>query len=158
MIGTASFFNRFMVNKEQDVRFQAGFHAKPLIIEGQFFQNVTVLHDRYILFFGCFFVNKRTKREISDQFLGKSQYNRSTNLTKRNGFLCQVHRVFFTGFWTKKEQKVRFQTDFKENTLIIEQQFFQNVTVFNDWYILFFRCFLVGVIFTTFELLVKLFP
>ena len=104
MIGTASFFNRFMVNKEQDVRFQAGFHAKPLIIEGQFFQNVTVLHDRYILFFGCFFVNKRTKREISDQFLGKSQYNRSTNLTKRNCYLCQVTVFFLPVFGSKKSK------------------------------------------------------
>ena len=37
---------------------------------------------------------------------------------------------FLTGFWTKKEQNVRFQTDFKEKTLIIEQQLSQNVTGF----------------------------
>ena len=39
------FFNRFLVNKEQDVRFQVDFQAKPLILE-QFFENVTVLYDR----------------------------------------------------------------------------------------------------------------
>ena len=39
------FFNRFLVNKEQNVRFQVDFQAKPLILE-QFFENVTVLYDR----------------------------------------------------------------------------------------------------------------
>ena len=69
------------------MRFQAGFQEKTLIIERQFFQNVTVFYDRNILFFGCLFAKKRTKRDISDQFSGKSQYNRTTILTKRNGFL-----------------------------------------------------------------------
>ena len=32
-----------------------------------------------------FLSRKRTKREISDQFSGKSQYNRRTIFTKRNG-------------------------------------------------------------------------
>ena len=64
----------------------------------------------------------------------------------------------FNQFLVKKEQNEWFQADFQEKTHIIEQKFLQNVTVFYDRYILFFRCFLVGVIFTTFELLVKLFP
>ena len=79
-------------------------------------------------------------------------YNRTTIFQTVTGFydryilffrcLCQVQRVFFlTGFWSKKEQNVRFQADFQENTLIIERQCFQNVTVFYDRYILFFRCF-----------------
>ena len=92
-------------------------------------------------FLNVFLSKIRAKREISDQFSGKRPYNITINLTKRNGFLCQVQRVFLTGFWTKKEQNVRFQADFQEKTLIIERQFFQNVTVFYDRYILFFRCF-----------------
>ena len=92
----------------------------------------------------CFldiFVKKRIKREIPDQFSGKSPCNKTTILAKRNGFLCEIQRVFLTGFWTKKEQNVRFQAGFQEKTLIIERQFFQNVTVFYDRNILFFGCF-----------------
>ena len=37
---------------------------------------------------------------------------------------------FLTGFWKRKEQNLRYQADFQEKTLIIERQFFQNVTVF----------------------------
>ena len=75
MIGTASFFKRFMVNKEQDVKFQAGFHAKPLIVEGQFFQNVTVLHDRYILFFGCLFSLQTNSQGKADIIEGQISQN-----------------------------------------------------------------------------------
>ena len=84
----------------------------------------------YILFFRCFLSKKRTKGEISDRFSAKTPYNRMTIFTKRNGFLWQVQRVFLTGFWSKKGQNVRFQADFLGKPLIIERQFFQNVTVF----------------------------
>ena len=39
---------------------------------------------------------------------------------------------------SKKEQKVRFQTDFQGKPNIIERQFSQNVTVFYDMYQCFF--------------------
>ena len=72
MIGTACFFNQFLDKKEQNLRFQTNYQEKTLIIERQFFQNVTVFYDRYILFFRFFFVKKRAKRETSDRFLGNA--------------------------------------------------------------------------------------
>ena len=87
------FFNRFLVNKEQNVKFQVDFQAKPIIIE-QFFENVMVLYDRYILSFKRFLSKKRTKREISDRFSLKTQYNRTTIFTKRNIFYDR-YSVFF---------------------------------------------------------------
>ena len=91
--------------------------------------------------FNWFLLKKRAKREISDQF-SKSQYYRRTIFTKRNGILCWVQCLFLTDVRSKKEQYVRFQADFQGKPLIIERQFFQNVTVFMiGMYILFFRCF-----------------
>ena len=45
---------------------------------------------------------------------------------------------------SKKEQKVRFQTDFQGKPNIIERQFSQNVTVFYARYSVFFSRFLVN--------------
>ena len=47
----------------------------------------------------------------------------------------------FNQFWSKKEQNVRFQTNFKEKTLKIERQFFQNVAVFYVSHTVFFTGF-----------------
>ena len=180
MLGTACFLPGFW--SLQNGRFQANFQAKPLLMKQFFFENVTVLYDRYILFFIPFFSKNIPKREISDRFSEKTQYNRTTLFTKRNGSLCQVQRIVLTGFWkkkrtkreisgrfsgkdpyngttifpkcngffmidtfffqifflSKKEQKVRFQTDFQGKPNIIERQFSQNVMIFYDRYIVLF--------------------
>ena len=47
MTGTACFLTGFWSKKAQNVRFQADFQGKPLILERQFFQNV-VFYDKYI--------------------------------------------------------------------------------------------------------------
>ena len=76
------------------MRFQADFLGKPLIIERQFFQNVTVFMIGTSCILDVFLSKKRTKRENSDGLSGETPYNRMTIFTKSNGFLLQVHRVF----------------------------------------------------------------
>ena len=72
MTGTACFLTGFWSKKGQNVRFQADFQGKPLIIERQFFRNVTVFYDRYLhLVFYMFLSKKRTKGEISYIFQRK---------------------------------------------------------------------------------------
>ena len=80
--------------------------------------------------FTRFLDKKRTKRKISGRFSGKDPYNRTTIFPKRNGFFMIDTSFFFRFFLSKKEQKVRFQTDFQGKPNIIERQFSQNVTVF----------------------------
>ena len=54
-----------------------------------------------------------------------------------------IDTSFFLDFFlSKKEQKVRFQTDFYVNPNIIERQFSQNVTVLYARYSVFFNWFL----------------
>ena len=80
--------------------------------------------------FTRFLDKKRTKRKISGRFSGKDHYNRTTIFPKRNGFFMIDTSFFLDFFCQKKEQKVRFQTDFQGKPNIIERQFSQNVTVF----------------------------
>ena len=47
------------------------------------------------------------------KFSGKDPYNRTTIFPKRNGFFMIDTSFFFRFFLSKKEQKVRFQTDFQ---------------------------------------------
>ena len=77
----------FCPKKEQKVRFQTDFQRKPLIMERQFSQNVTVFMLGTACFYNWVLVKKRTKREISGQFSVKTPYNRAAIFSKRNGFL-----------------------------------------------------------------------
>ena len=70
-------------------------------------------------FLYVFLSKKRTKREISDQFSGKSPHNRTTIFTKRNGFYAR-YSVFFNRFLVNKEQNVKFQVDFQAKPITIE--------------------------------------
>ena len=99
MLGTACFLTGFWSKKEQNGRFQANSQGKTLIVERQYFQNVTVFYDRYICFFDVF-VQHRTKRDILDQFSGKNPYNRTTIFTKRNGFFDRY--IVFSSFHLAK--------------------------------------------------------
>ena len=51
MIGTICILDMFLTNKEQNVDFQTNFKRKPIIIERQFSQNVSV----FMLGTGCIF-------------------------------------------------------------------------------------------------------
>ena len=62
-------------------------------------------------FLDDFFSKKRPKLETSDRFSEKT-----------------------LDFWSKKEQNVRFQINFKGKPNITERQFSQSVTVFYDRY------------------------
>ena len=64
-------------------------------------------------FFDRFLDEKRIKRENSGRFSGKDPYNRTTIFPKRNGFFMIDTSFFLRFFLSKKEQKVRFQTDFQ---------------------------------------------
>ena len=56
------------------------------------YMHIYLRYYTYAFFFNLqftiFFVKKRAKGEISDRFSGKTQYNRASIFTKRNGFLC----------------------------------------------------------------------
>ena len=91
MTGTACFFNWFLVKKRTKREISGRFSGKtPYKSYNRmtiFFQNVTV----FMIGTSCFLdglVQKTRKRENSDRFLWKTQYNRTTIFTKRNGFLC----------------------------------------------------------------------
>ena len=134
MLGTACCYNWFLDKKRTKREISGRFSGKDPYNRTTIFQNVTVFYDWYLhLVFFMFLVQKK-KGEISDRFSVKTPYNRKAIFKKRNGFLWQVQRVFLTGFWSKKGQNVRFQADFRGKPLIIERQFFQNVTVFYDRY------------------------
>ena len=94
MTGTACFFNWFLVKKRTKREISGRFSGKTLIIERQFFQNVTVFMIGTSCILDVFLSKKRTKRENSDGLSGETPYNRMTIFTKSNGFLLQVHRVF----------------------------------------------------------------
>ena len=75
------------------MRFQTDFQRKPIIMERQSSQNVTVFMLGTTCFYNWIFVKKRTKREISGRFSVKTPYNKATIFSKRNGIL--VFRCFF---------------------------------------------------------------
>ena len=89
MLGTVSFFNRFLVKKRTEREISGRFSGKvPYNRTTIFPKRNGFFYDRYIFFFRFFYVKKRAKGEISDRFSGKTQYNRASIFTKRNGFLC----------------------------------------------------------------------
>ena len=94
----------FWTKKEQNVRFQADFQAKPLLIERQFLQNVTVFMLGTTCCFNQFLVKERTKREISGRFSGKDPYIRTTIFLKRNGFFM-IDTSFFRFLCQKKSKR-----------------------------------------------------
>ena len=125
MLGTACFFKRFLVKKDQNVRFQADFQGNPLIIERQFFSKRNGFYDRYILFFRCFFGRgnfhhlRATGKTFSLDVCPSIQFHQL--LLKPN--------LFFRCFFIQKRENVRFQTIFSGKPYIIERQFSQHVTV-----------------------------
>ena len=60
---------------------------------------------RISCFLDIFLSKKRIKREIPDQFSGKSPCNKTTILAKPNGFFMRDTTCFFNRFLDKKRTK-----------------------------------------------------
>ena len=104
------------------VRFQTTFHEKITILKRKCLQNVAFLHLRVHLFVVVFY-QKKKKAEILDKRSGKTPCTRATNLKKCNVFFLLVHSLFLVVFCLKKQQKVRFQTNFQQKPPVPERQF-----------------------------------